>query len=214
MLKDRIKQKAHDLFMQYGVRSVTMDEIAVQLGVSKKTLYQYYADKDELVDAVIIDILSVNEQKCTKDRGIAKNAIHEVFLAIDMMQDMFQNMNPSVLFELERYYPKAFEKFKKHKYSFLYKVMQENIERGMAEELYRPDIDVEILVKARLETMMLPFSQIVFPKNKYNLIKVETELTTHFLYGLATTKGYKLITKYQQDRTNKKTNTNEKIMAS
>lgn len=200
--------------MQYGVRSVTMDEIAVQLGVSKKTLYQYYADKDELVDAVIIDILSVNEHKCTKDRGGAKNAIHEVFLAIDMMQEMFQNMNPSVLFELERYYPKAFEKFTKHKYSFLYKVMQENIERGIAEELYRKEIDVEILVKARLETMMLPFSQLVFPKNKYNLIKVETELTTHFLYGLATTKGYKLITKYQQDRINKKTNTNEKILAS
>lgn len=214
MLKERIKQKAHDLFMQYGVRSVTMDEIAVQLGVSKKTLYQYYADKDELVDAVIIDILGVNETRCTKDRNLAKNAIHEVFLAIDMMQEMFQDMNPSVLFELERYYPKAFEKFKKHKYSFLYKILQENIERGMAEEIYRPDIDVEILVKARLENMMLPFNQLVFPKNKYNLIKVETELTTHFLYGLATTKGYKLITKYQQDRTNKKTNTNEKIMAS
>ncbi len=200
--------------MQYGVRSVTMDEIAVQLGVSKKTLYQYYADKDELVDAVIIDILSINQENCTKDRSIAKNAIHEVFLAIDMMQDMFQNMNPSVLFELEKYYPKAFEKFAQHKYSFLHKVMTENIERGIAEELYRPDVDVEILVKARLESMMMPFNQQVFPKNKYNLIRVETELTTHFLYGLATVKGYKLITKYQQDRNNnKKTNTNEKIMA-
>jgi TetR/AcrR family transcriptional regulator, cholesterol catabolism regulator len=214
MLKERIKQKADDLFMQYGVRSVTMDEIAVQLGVSKKTLYQYYADKDELVDAVIIDILSSNEQNCIKDRNIAKNAIHEVFLAIDMMQEMFQDMNPSVLFELEKYYPKAFEKFKQHKYSFLYKVMKENLERGITEELYRPDIDVEILIKARLESMLMPFNQQVFPKSKFNLIKVETELTTHFLYGLATVKGYKLITKYQQHRNNKKTNTNEKIMAS
>jgi AcrR family transcriptional regulator len=214
MLKERIKLKAHSLFMQYGVRSVTMDEIAVQLGVSKKTLYQYYADKDELVDAVIADILSVNEHNCTKDINIAKNAIHEVFLAIDMMQEMFQDMNPAVLFEIEKYYPKAFEKFTKHKYSFLHRVLKENIERGIAEELYRPDIDVEILVKARLETMMMPFNQVVFPKNKFNLVKVETELTTHFLFGLATTKGYKLITKYQQDRTNKKTNTNEKIMAS
>jgi TetR/AcrR family transcriptional regulator, cholesterol catabolism regulator len=214
MVKNRIKQKAHDLFMQYGVRSVTMDEIAVQLGVSKKTLYQYYADKDELVDAVIIDVLTVNQDNCVKDRSMAKNAIHEVFLAIDMMQEMFQDMNPSVLFELEKYYPKAFEKFTKHKYSFLYKVMRENIERGIAEELYRSDIDVEILVKMRLETMMIPFNQMVFPKNKFDLIKVETELTTHFLYGLATIKGYKLIAKYQQDRNNnKKKNTNEKILA-
>jgi TetR/AcrR family transcriptional regulator, cholesterol catabolism regulator len=214
MVKNRIKQKAHDLFMQYGVRSVTMDEIAVQLGVSKKTLYQYYADKDELVDAVIIDVLGTNRDNCLKDRSLAKNAIHEVFLAIDMMQEMFQDMNPSVLFELERYYPTAFEKFIQHKYSFLYKVLTENIERGIAEELYRKDFDTEILVKARLESMMMPFNQMVFPKNKFSLIKVETELTTHFLYGLATIKGYKLITKYQQDRNNnKKTNTNEKILA-
>ena len=200
--------------MQYGVRSVTMDEIAVQLGVSKKTLYQYYADKDELVDAVIIDVLSINQENCIKDRGMAKNAIHEVFLAIDMMQEMFQDMNPSVLFELEKYYPSAFEKFTQHKYSFLYKVLKENIERGITEELYRSDIDKEILIKARLEGMMMPFNQMVFPKNKFDLIKVEKELTTHFLYGLATIKGYKLITKYQQDRNNnKKTNTNEKILA-
>jgi TetR/AcrR family transcriptional regulator, cholesterol catabolism regulator len=199
--------------MQYGVRSVTMDEIALQMGASKKTIYQYYADKDELVDAVMVDIINHNQDCCMKDKSTAKDAIHEVFLAIEMMQEMFQNMNPSILFELEKYYPKAFEKFKQHKYSFLYKVLKENIERGIAEELYRGEIDIEILVKVRLETMMIPFNQQVFPKNKYSLIKVETELTTHFLFGLATVKGYKLITKYQQDRTTKKTNTNEKNLA-
>ncbi len=199
--------------MQYGLRSVTMDEIAVQLGVSKKTLYQYYADKDELVDAVIIDVLNQNRESCDTDRKAAKNAIHEVFLALDMMQEMFQNMNPAVLHEMEKYYPKAFEKFTQHKYLFLYRVLKENIERGIGEELYRPEIDIDIHVKARLESMMIPFSQLVFPKTKFDLIKVETELTMHFLYGLATIKGHKLITKYLQDRKNKKTNTNEKILA-
>ena len=214
-MKDRIKQKAHDLFMQYGVRSITMDEIALQMGASKKTIYQFFADKDELVEAVIIDMLNQNQVKCNQDRNGAKDAVHEVFLAIDMMQEMFQDMNPIVLYELERYYPKAFEKFKQHKFLFLYKVMQENIERGITEELYRIDIDVEVHVKARLESMMMPFNQLIFPKSKFSLIKVETELTIHFIYGLATIKGHKLITKYLQVRkNNKKTNTNEKIMAS
>jgi TetR/AcrR family transcriptional regulator, cholesterol catabolism regulator len=213
MLKERIKQKADELFMQYGLRSVTMDEIAVQLGVSKKTLYQNYADKDALVEAVVGDILSTNEQQCNCDCTRAKNAIDEVFLAMDMMQEMFQDMNPSILFEMEKYHPKAFEKFLQHKYNFIYKILKENIDRGINEELYRTDIDVEILVKARLETMMLPFNQIIFPKSKFNLMRVETALTTHFLFGLATVKGYKLITKYQQERhNNKKTNTNEKTM--
>lgn len=198
--------------MQYGVRSVTMDEIALQLGVSKKTIYQYYADKDELVDAVMVDIITYNQDCCMKDRQSARDAIHEVFLAIDMMQEMFQNMNPVILFELEKYYPKSFEKFKQHKYSFLYKVLKENLERGISEELYRSEVDVDIMIKLRLETMMLPFNQILFPKSKYSLVKVETEFTTNFLFGLATIKGHKLITKYQQDRT-KKTNTNEKTLA-
>jgi TetR/AcrR family transcriptional regulator, cholesterol catabolism regulator len=199
--------------MQYGVRSITMDEIALQMGVSKKTIYQYYADKDELVDAVMVDEINFNQDCCLKDRERAKDAIHEVFLAIQMMQEMFQNMNPSILFELEKYYPRSFEKFLHHKYSFLHKVLKENIERGIKEELYRNEVDIEILVKARLESMMLPFNQQVFPKNKFSLIKVETELTTHFLYGLATLKGYKLITKYQQESINKTTNTNEKFLA-
>ena len=125
---------------------------------------------------------------------------------------MFQNMNPTILFELEKYYPKSFEKFKQHKYSFLYKVMKENLDRGVAEELYRDNIDTDILIKLRLETMMLPFNQSLFPKTKYSLLKVEIAFTTHFIFGLATIKGHKLITKYQQDRT-KKTNTNEKILA-
>jgi TetR/AcrR family transcriptional regulator, cholesterol catabolism regulator len=211
-VKDRIKLKAHDLFMQFGVRSITMDEIALQMGVSKKTIYQYYADKDELVDAVMIDKIKFNQDCCLRDKQDAKDAIHEVFLAIEMMQEMFQNMNPSILFELEKYYPKSFENFLHHKYDFLYRIITENIERGIAEELYRTDIDIKVLVKARLETMMLAFNQQLFPKNKYSLIQVETELTTHFLFGLATIKGHKLITKFQQERT-KKTNTNEKTLA-
>lgn len=211
-MKDRIKQKAHDLFMQFGVRSVTMDEIAVQMGASKKTIYHYYADKDELVDAVMVDIINHNQDCCMKDKSSAKDAIHEVFLAMDMMQEMFQNMNPGILFELEKYYPKSFEKFKQHKYTFLFKVLKENLEWGITDELYRNDINIDILIKARLETIMLPFNQLIFPKTKYNMVTVQTTLTIHFLFSLATIKGHKLITKYQQERT-KNTNTNEKILA-
>ncbi len=204
-IAERIKQKTHDLVMQYGIRSVSMDDIAAALGISKKTIYQYYADKDELVEAVIADKIAENQQCCLQDRARAKDAIHEVFLAIEMIQEVFQNMNPAVMYDMEKFHPKSFNHFLQHKYKFLYKVFTENIERGMAEGLYREDIDVEIMVKARLECMMLAFNQQLFPKNKYNLAYVETQLTEHFLFGLASQKGYKLILKYQQERI-KKTN--------
>lgn len=210
-VKDRIRQKAHDLFMQYGVRSVTMDEIAAALGISKKTLYQFYADKDELVEAVVVDIIEFNQNCCIRDRQSAKDAIHEVFLAIEMMQEMFRDMNPSILYELQKYHSRAFEKFLQHKHTFMYKVFVENIERGIKEELFRSDVNIEVLVKIRLETIMLAFNQAIFPKSKYRLIDIETELTEHYLFGLSTVKGHKLIEKYKQDRT-KTADTNEKIL--
>lgn len=207
---ERIKQKAHDLVMQYGIRSVSMDDIATALGMSKKTIYHYFADKDELIEAVIADKIKLNQDTCLQDSTTAKDAIHEVFLAIDMMQEMLGNMNPTVIYDMEKFHPKAFAHFIRYKYNFLYKVLKENIERGIQEELYREDTDADIIVKARLENMMLAFNQQVFPKNKYSLVHVEIQLTEHFLFGLASQKGYKLILKYQQERIKKNNNETKK----
>ena len=95
-VKERILLKAHDLFNKYGIRSVSMDDIAAQLGMSKKTLYQYYADKEELVNAVFTRILEGNKDRCLGDRKLSENAVHEIFMAFDMMQEMFSKMNPVV----------------------------------------------------------------------------------------------------------------------
>ncbi len=197
-VRERIKQKADELFRIYGIKTITMDEIAGKLGISKKTIYQAYADKDELVDDVINDLLVYNKNSCSSHRLSATNAIHEVFLAMDMVQEMFENMNPIILYDIERNHPVTFQKFKEHKYKFMFQVMKENIERGKKEELYRAEIDTDVVAKVRLETMMLPFNQQIFPKNKFNLVDLERELILHFLFGIASLKGYKLIQKYQQ----------------
>jgi AcrR family transcriptional regulator len=196
-IKDRIKQKADELYRRYGIKSVTMDEIAAQLGVSKKTIYHSFSDKNELVDAVISDLLKYNKERCQYSRQDAENAIHEVFLALEMLESVFSEMNPSILFDIERNYPETFKKFKDFKYKFLYENIRQNIERGIREELYRPDLNIDITVKARLETVMIPFNEELFPKNKYSLATLHRELILLFLFGIASTKGYKLILKYQ-----------------
>src|SRR5262245_4196633 len=110
MPKERILEKAHELFMRYGVRSVSMDDIAAQLGMSKKTLYHDYTDKEELVDAVLSTVLEKNRNECFADKQSAENAIHEIFQAFDMMQEMFTNMNPAIVFDLEKYHPAVYKK--------------------------------------------------------------------------------------------------------
>jgi AcrR family transcriptional regulator len=178
-----------------------MDEIASQLGMSKKTLYQYYADKEELVDAVISTVLYHNRSTCIADRSRAENSVHEIFLAFDMMQEMFAQMNPVVVFDLEKYHPNVFQKFHEHKYTFLYQVIRSNIESGIKDELYRPEIDVDIITRFRIESVMLPFNATIFPNNRTQLLHIEQQLLDHFLYGLCTAKGQKLIQKYKKQRT-------------
>ena len=200
---ERIHKKAHELFMQYGLRSVSMDDIANNLGMSKKTIYQYYADKDALVDEVVSAVITSNEAICDFDRTNANDAIHEIFMAMDMVVEMFKTMNPSVLFDMQKYYPNAFQKFLKHKNDYLYRTIKENIKRGIKEELYRPEIKVEILARYRVESILIPFNPEFHTKIKSSLVDIEHEVTLHFLYGLISQKGYKLTQKYQQERTKK-----------
>lgn len=202
-IRDRIKQKADDLYRRYGIKSVTMDEIASQLGVSKKTIYQSFNDKNELVDAVIAEMLDYNKICCQDSCTHSQNAVHEVYLSMDILRDMLENMNPSILFDIERGHPQTFKKFSDYKYNFLGDLMKKNIERGKKEGLYRPEINADVITKIRLETIMLPFNEEIFPKNQYSLVYVQQELIEYFLYGMVTSKGYKLITKYQKERLKK-----------
>lgn len=198
--KDRILQKAHELFMHYGIRSVSMDDMATQLGMSKKTLYQYYSDKEELVDAVLTALLENNQKQCMAGRENAENAIHEVFQAFEMIQQLFANMNPSVVFDLEKHHASVYKKVHQHKHVFMYDVIGQNIQRGIKEELYRPEIDVDIITRFRIESMMLPFNSEAFPTNRTHLVKIQHEILEHFIYGLATVKGQKIIQKYKSVR--------------
>ena len=77
--KERILEKATDLFMRYGIRSITMDEIAAQLGISKKTIYQFFTDKDAMVEAVVNEETKRNEEDCRQFSAAAENAVHEIF---------------------------------------------------------------------------------------------------------------------------------------
>ena len=157
-VRERIRVKADEMFMQFGIRSVSMDDIATQLGMSKKTIYQYFSDKDELVDAVVNDELNDTQKDCIKCREHSKDAIEEMLLTMEQVHEQFSNMNPMVLFDLEKFHQNSFQKFLKHKHEFLYKVIKANIERGIKEKSYRPEINIEVLTKYRLEAMMIPFN--------------------------------------------------------
>jgi len=199
-MEQRIVEKAQELFFRFGLKNVTMDDIATKLGISKKTIYQFYTDKDTLIDAVVQREIDNDVVECAEHLLISENAVHEVFLALDMMQEMMSTMNPVIFFEMQKYYPSAFKKMNDHKNKFLYKIIKENIEKGIKEELYREGINIEIITKFRIESIFIAFNTELFPPNKYSLFQIETEMMEHFLYGICTTKGQKQLTKYKNQR--------------
>ena len=198
--RERILAKSRELFMQYGIRSVSMDDIAGVLGISKKTIYHYFADKEELVGAVIQFEVCHSESQCNVDHSESANAIEEMFRAMEMVEQMFRTMNPSVLFDLKKYHPGAFSILEKHKNDYLFNIIRSNLQRGISEGLYRPEIQVDIIARFRIDSMLLPFDPSFLQRQKIGLVEVEQQIIEHYLFGIVTLKGYKLVLKYQQKR--------------
>jgi AcrR family transcriptional regulator len=194
----RILLKARDLMLQSGLRQVTMDDLAQELGISKKTIYQYYKDKDDLVKAVVNLELKEHEITCKDCKSKAENAIHEMFLLMENMKAMTQTMNPNSMMELEKHFSNAFDMIKNHKDEFLFSLIKQNLMKGIEEGCYRKDLDIDIISKFRLETVFIPFNLHLFPLNKFNSIEVHTQLMEHFVYGLMTVKGHELMDRYKK----------------
>jgi len=122
--KERVLVKAHELFNRFGFRRVTMDEIAVKTGMSKKTIYQLFENKDEIVNAVVEDLLSKSRSICEENISRAENAVHEIFLNIDMTQELMCEMNPAVYEDLEKFFPAVFAKFFNYKNNYIAEKVQ------------------------------------------------------------------------------------------
>jgi AcrR family transcriptional regulator len=195
---ERILLKARDLMLQSGLRQVTMDDLAHQLGISKKTIYLYYKDKDDLVKAVVNLELKEHEMTCKDCKSKAENAIHEMFLLMENMKAMTQTMSPNSMMELEIHFSNAFDMIKNHKDEFLFSLIKQNLMKGIEEGCYRKDLDIDIISKFRLETVFIPFNLHLFPLSKFNSLEVHTQLMEHFVYGLMTIKGHELMDRYKQ----------------
>ena len=198
-IKEYIVEEADKLFCQFGFKSVTMDDIAKHLGMSKKTIYQHFSDKDELVNILIQEKLRTQDCAMEICASKAENAVEELFFAITNIHELLSSMNPKLFYDLQKYHPKAWLSFKAFKEQNLGKCILLNLERGISEGLYRSEIKTDILAKMRLEQVDLLFSQNNhYTMNKYNLVQVMVEITEHFLYGICNLKGLEKINHYKQ----------------
>lgn len=192
-IKNRILHHAAALFMRNGIKSVSMDDIAAGLAMSKKTLYKWFANKDEMVHAVMEQHLEHAQNECTGAAHHAANAVEEMLNISRWAEEQVGKIHPSIFFDLRKYHPTAWALFGAHKNSFILDQITQNLRRGMAEGLFRPNLDVEVLARLSLAQIELAFDPDLYPPGQFSPVRVNRVFDEHFMLGVATLKGHKLI---------------------
>ena len=196
--EEKVLKGAEELFFKYGIRSVTMDNIAKHLGMSKKTIYQYYKEKDEIIHKLMMAHIKEDECSFTDCIEKADNIVAEVFSMMKNIHEIFSKINPQFIYELQKYYPQTWKLFKEFKENFILKMVERSLEKGIKDGHVRPDINVKILSRARMENVEMAMNPVCFPPDKFKILDVQLTLVEHFLYGICTLKGHKLINKYKE----------------
>lgn len=193
MNEKEIIAAAAALFLKYGIKSLTMDEMARQMGVSKKTIYVHFKDKHELVEKTLQDIQCMKHSgmDAIMDRGL--NAIEEIFELYHHVNKMMREYNPTLDFDLKRYYPKLYARFREEQRESTYEALINNLNKGIKEKLYRADLDASIIARLhviRLENMME--NDLISHEELYSK-KFFLEVFKYHLYGTISTEGLKFV---------------------
>ncbi|MEZ4902470.1 MAG: TetR/AcrR family transcriptional regulator [Spirosomataceae bacterium] len=199
-MRGRILEKAQGLFFRYGIKSVSMDDIARELGISKKTIYQHFADKDAIVYAGVEEHFICERQDSERMQAEAPDPIAEVVMTSEMMRQVMVGMNPAMIFDLKKYYPRAWNSFTAFKNGFILNIIRKNLLKGIEMGLYRTDLNVEVTARLRNEEIELGFDPQIFPVNQFNPLEIQLSLLDHFIRGIVTPQGLNLYEDYLHKR--------------
>ena len=177
------------VFMTYGIKSMTMDDIARQLRISKKTLYQYVSDKRELVMRCMEHDCVQNEHGVREIVSRGLNAVEENFEISKHVLKQLREIHPSIFYDLEKYYPEAWAMLHESKDSLTAEVIRANLNKGIKEGFFRDDIDIEIHTRLWITRMNVIFDPQLFPIQEFSIPEVYEQMFIHQIRGIANQKG-------------------------
>lgn len=187
--KADIIDKAAGIFLRYGIKSVTMDDMARELGMSKKTLYAYFSDKNDLVVHILARKIKTDQNQCVLIKDESENAIDEMFRINQFVSGMIKNVHPSVFYDLKKFHPEAMAIFHGHKWKFVKGTIMANISRGKQEGLYRTELSDEIIATIYVGATDLISDGEAFAGMDKTSDQVFYEIIKFQLHGLVNEKG-------------------------
>ncbi|WP_408023658.1 TetR/AcrR family transcriptional regulator [Tenacibaculum sediminilitoris] len=194
-MKDKIIDKAGEMFLTLGFKSATMDDIAKELGVSKKTLYKYFPNKTALVDASTEAVHNTISEAIDKVKSQNYNAVEEEFAVKAIFKEMFKNAKTSPMYQLKKYYPETYTKLAEREVCMFRDCNIDNLEKGVNQGLYRAEIKSDLLVNFYFTLVFGVFESELYSNDMQEVMQMEYEILEYHIRAIATEKGVKELEK-------------------
>lgn len=192
-MKKQILETATELFLNQGFKSVTMDDIAQEMAISKKTIYSHFSNKEAIV-AVVTD--TIFEQvshgiDCICD--LKHNPIEEIYEIKKLVMHHMRNEKTSPWYQLRKYYPKIYESIKKRQFNYMQECVVDNLNRGLKEELFRENIDVQFVARIYFVGVTGIKEDDLFPTSMFDPTELYESFLEYHLRGIVTPKGREIL---------------------
>ncbi|UPQ80814.1 TetR/AcrR family transcriptional regulator [Flavobacterium azooxidireducens] len=194
-MQEQIIEKATEMYLTLGFKSVTMDDIANEMGISKKTIYQHFANKNDLVEAVtmqMFDTISCGiDEICLED----KNPITEIFEIKNFVMQNLKDEKASPIYQLQKYFPKTFKCLRNKQFDKMEDCVIRNLKKGIELGLYRNDLNLDFVSRIYYSGIHSTKDKEVFPDTMFNAVQLEEMYLEYHLRGIITEKGLKVLEK-------------------
>ena len=192
-MKEKILHKASEMFLNLGFKSVTMDDIASSLGMSKKTIYSHFPTKLKLVQATTFYVMdNVNTAICKICSGNL-NPIDEDFTIKSVINNQLKNEKSSPHYQLQKYYPTIFKQLKDKQFESVNECVVENLNRGIKEGYYRKEIQIDLITRFYFSGNMSLTNNELFPPASYSVSNLKDAFLEYHIRAIATEKGLKTL---------------------
>lgn len=191
-MEEKVKEiiaSATEVFLRFGFKNVSMDDMARELRMSKKTLYKYFSDKNDLVKQAISVGVEMDRCNITEQMNNADNAIEEILGITEHIAVKMKQAHPSIFFELEKYYPESWALFIEFRESFTCSCMLNNLKRGIKEGLYRDNINTDVVARFFIDILDSVFKQSLDVNQQLSFVELHKSALIYHLYSITNEKG-------------------------
>lgn len=199
-METQILEKATQMFLLQGFKTVTMDDIASELSISKKTIYQHFASKPELIEKALANINAKFLQQIEQTLKLDQEAIPEILAAHNDINDIFLVDSSGCFYQLSKYYPKLAQKQKIFHEKKYVKLIEKNLEKGIREGVYRSGIDVDFVARFHIASLTAIEDLDYFPEYDYTHMEIHALHLEYHIRSIATERGLKIYTDLIQNR--------------